>query len=93
MLVFTQGLKRTLLLLLDLLSLWILILDKKQRGSIQEADRPESRRLDLHRLEGIAISLLCINSTDIRKLSLDVLRTLRTLHRSLLASKPSFTLL
>lgn len=43
-------------------------------------------RLDLARMEGIAVGLLCTNDAEVRRQALEILKTLRTLHRSLLAS-------
>ena len=65
---------------------WVAILDEKQQGVMREASVPGSRRLDRQRLEGIAVALMCTADPDVRRQALELLKTLRTLHRSLLAS-------
>ena len=65
---------------------WVAILDEKQQGVTKESSVQGSRRLDRQRLEGIAVSLLCTQDPDVRRQALELLKTLRTLHRSLLAS-------
>lgn len=66
---------------------WVAILDEKQQGMMREAGVPGARRLDRQRLEGIAIALLCTADPDVRRQALELLKTTRTLHRSLLASR------
>ena len=41
---------------------------------------------DRQRLEGVALACMCTNDADVRRQALELLQTLRTLHRSLLAS-------
>lgn len=65
---------------------WIAILDEKQQGLMKELSVPGSWRLDRQRLEGISVSLMCTQDPDVRRHALELLKTLRTLHRSLLAS-------
>lgn len=69
---------------------WVAILDEKQQGVMREVSVPGSRRLDRQRLEGIAVALMCTADPDVRRQALELLKTLRTLHRSLLASSKLF---
>ena len=81
-----QSIAQALILVDGLMHEWIAILDEKQQGVMKEPHVPGARRLDLQRLEGVAVSFLCTNDAEVRRLALETLKTVRTLHRSLLAS-------
>lgn len=81
-----QSISQALVTVDGLMHEWVAILDEKQQGVMREASVPGSRRLDRQRLEGIAVALMCTGDPDVRRQALELLKTLRTLHRSLLAS-------
>ena len=74
-------------MLLDgLMREWMSYLDDKARGHLKEAAPATAGRLDLHRLEGLALSLLCNYEVEVRLAALGLLSTTRTLHRAIAAS-------
>ena len=81
-----QSISQALVTVDGLMHEWVAILDEKQQGVMREASIPGSRRLDRQRLEGIAVAFMCTADPDVRRQALELLKTLRTLHRSLLAS-------
>lgn len=84
-----QSIHQALIVVDGLMHEWVAILDEKQQGVMHEAGVSGSGRLDRQRLESIAVALLATADPDVRRQALELLKTTRTLHRSLLASRAS----